>query len=357
MSKAKIAPGQRGLRSHNPDPRYCWKQPPADLRDRPDTIARATARRCRGMRRRPCARPPACRCRCSAYCLRDRRQSLARNASAERGPPQVPHHLRVGAELDVERQIGRADNRAESSRSVDGKDLAHGAGPRSEQALPTRTCVAPIAMAVSKSALIPIDSTLAPDLARPAPPSARNTVPAARPPAECAIRPSIASPCTSRQRSTNATASSGANAGLLRLEPDIDLDQQPRLLAGPLHLRLERDGDLLAVDRLDHVEQRHRLARLVGLQRPDQMQFYAVIGSPERGPFGLRLLHPVLAEHPLAGVEERAHLVGGEGLATRPPAPPAPAAGRSGGAPARCGRGSSSSRSAASSIALPVDRF
>ncbi len=70
---------------------------------------------------------------------------------------------------------------------------------------------------------------------------------------------------------------------LLRLEPDIDLhiDRQPA--PRPLHLGLQHARELVAIDGLDHIEQRHRLARLVGLQRPDQMQFYAVIGSPQLG--------------------------------------------------------------------------
>ena len=45
----------------------------------------------------------------------------------------------------------------------------------------------------------------------------------------------------------------------------------------------ERGGDLLAVDRFDHVERLDRLARLVALQRADQVQFDASCRSPRRG--------------------------------------------------------------------------
>ena len=46
----------------------------------------------------------------------------------------------------------------------------------------------------------------------------------------------------------------------------------------------------------------HRLARLVGLQRADQAQLQR---PPALAPAGHRLLHPVLAEHPLAGRQHR----------------------------------------------------
>ena len=47
------------------------------------------------------------------------------------------------------------------------------------------------------------------------------------------ISPSIASPCTSRQRCTKATASRGLDAGLLRLRAGVDLHVEPRRLALP----------------------------------------------------------------------------------------------------------------------------
>jgi hypothetical protein len=45
------------------------------------------------------------------------------------------------------------------------------------------------------------------------------------------------------------------------------------------------------------------------------MQFYALIGCPQVGPFGRRLLHAVLAEDALPGFEEWHDLISGKGLA------------------------------------------
>ena len=50
---------------------------------------------------------------------------------------------------------------------------------------------------------------------------------------------------------------------------------------------------------MDGIEQRQRLARLVGLQRTDEMQLDVREFACERAPFGLRLLHAVLPEDAL----------------------------------------------------------
>jgi hypothetical protein len=60
-----------------------------------------------------------------------------------------------------------------------------------------------------------------------------------------------------------------------------------------------------AIDRMDRVEQRHGVRRLVRLKLPDQMQTDIVSRGLERGPFRRRLLHPVLAEHALASIDQR----------------------------------------------------
>ena len=90
------------------------------------------------------------------------------------------------------------------------------------------------------------------------------------------------------------------HAGLLRLLAGIDLHEEARALAGAFDLLGERARELRPVDGLDHVEQRDRLAHLVRLQRTDEMQLDAGWRSLQRRPFGVRLLHAVLAEAALA---------------------------------------------------------
>ena len=82
----------------------------------------------------------------------------------------------------------------------------------------------------------------------------------------------------------------------------------------PRHLPGELGGDLVAIDRLDDVEQRHCLLRLVGLQRSDQMQFDIGKFGLEDRPFRLGLLHPVFAEDAVAGFEQRPDGSGFESL-------------------------------------------
>ena len=94
------------------------------------------------------------------------------------------------------------------------------------------------------------------------------------------ISPSIASPCTSRQRATKATASRGAMPAFCGSSPILTWTKSRGVRPCLRDLLGQRGGDLLAVDRLDDVEQRHRLARLVGLQRPDQMQLDVGIVVP-----------------------------------------------------------------------------
>ena len=92
------------------------------------------------------------------------------------------------------------------------------------------------------------------------------------------------------------------HAGFLRLFSRIDLDEArrgPRVFVTQRHRQPRRQ--FRPVDAFDHVEQRHRLRHLVGLQRPDQVQHEVGPGRPPRRPPRHRLLHPVLAEHPLPG--------------------------------------------------------
>jgi hypothetical protein len=113
------------------------------------------------------------------------------------------------------------------------------------------------------------------------------------------ISPAIDSPYRSRQRAMKSSASSRQHARLLRLGAGVDFHEQQRravLLADFLGQRL---AQAWPVDRMDGVEQRHRLLRLVRLQRPDHVQFQVRVPSDERRPLGLGLLHAVLAEHAL----------------------------------------------------------
>jgi hypothetical protein len=103
-------------------------------------------------------------------------------------------------------------------------------------------------------------------------------------------------------------------ARLLRLGAGVDLDEEPRPAVLRRHLLRQRRGDLVAVDRLDDVEQLNRLLRLVGLQRPDEMQLDVGMVRLEVRPLPRRLLHPVLAEHAVAGVEHRRYIGLPEGL-------------------------------------------
>ena len=92
------------------------------------------------------------------------------------------------------------------------------------------------------------------------------------------------------------------HARLLRFGAGVDLHEQPRPALLPAHLLGEGRGDLRAVDGVDHVEQGHGLPRLVGLERTDEVELHIAVALPEAGPFVPRLLHPVFAEHALAGL-------------------------------------------------------
>ncbi len=107
------------------------------------------------------------------------------------------------------------------------------------------------------------------------------------------------------------------DAGLLRLLAGVELHEQ---LDQPVLLRQflgECLTQAVAIDRMDGVEQRHRVLGLIGLQRPDQMQRGAGMVFAQRRPFRLGLLHPVLAEMTLPGGQHRGDGVGKERLGDR----------------------------------------
>src|SRR5271154_102635 len=111
------------------------------------------------------------------------------------------------------------------------------------------------------------------------------------------------------------------HAGLLRLRPGIDLGEQHRAPALFGDLLGQRLGEAWPIDRMDGVEQNHRLLGLVRLQRADEMQFEAAIARAVTGkqwrPFGLGLLDAILAEHALPGSDDRLDRLGAKGFRDR----------------------------------------
>src|SRR5579872_5067792 len=92
------------------------------------------------------------------------------------------------------------------------------------------------------------------------------------------------------------------NPGLLRFLASVDLDVEARRRSPRLDGVGQRPRQPRPVERLDDVEQGERVLDLVRLQRADQPQFEPFAPA---GPAALGLLHPVLAEAPLARGEDR----------------------------------------------------
>ncbi len=107
------------------------------------------------------------------------------------------------------------------------------------------------------------------------------------------------------------------DAAFLRLVADVDLDEAVGALARRRDCRRERIDQRRPVDRMDDVEQRHRVARLVRLQLADEVEADARPCRDQRRPFRRRLLHPVLAEAALPGREQRFDRLGGVGFGNR----------------------------------------
>ena len=104
------------------------------------------------------------------------------------------------------------------------------------------------------------------------------------------------------------------DAGLLRLLAGVDLDEELQAPALLGHLLGDGCGDLGPVDGVDRIEQGDGLLGLVGLQRADQVQLDVGIALAQRRPLGLGLLHAVLAEQAMAGVEDGLDMLGAERL-------------------------------------------
>ncbi len=137
-------------------------------------------------------------------------------------------------------------------------------------------------------------------------PGRRNGSPAPRRPAECtSARPHRASARRGRARQAPA-ARPGRTPAFCGSSPVLTWMKSCSRLPCALHLLGERAGDLRPVDRVDGVEQLHRLLRLVRLQRADEMQLEIRELRFQLRPFALGLLHAVLAENALAGLQQRA---------------------------------------------------
>ena len=64
-------------------------------------------------------------------------------------------------------------------------------------------------------------------------------------------------------------------------------------------------GELRSIQRVNIVKECDRIAHLVGLQRPDQVQFKTTHARIECRKLDLGLLYPVLAEAPLPSLDQR----------------------------------------------------
>jgi len=106
-------------------------------------------------------------------------------------------------------------------------------------------------------------------------------------------------------------------AGLLLFFARVDLDKQFECATLFRHLRSKRLGELYPVYRMNCVEQRDRVAHLVGLQRSDQMELCIRKGLFEVPPFLERLLNAIFTKYPVAGVKYRANGIRAKRLADR----------------------------------------
>ena len=99
-------------------------------------------------------------------------------------------------------------------------------------------------------------------------------------------------------------------AALLRLVPDVHLDKQRHPAAHFVHRAGKRGQQRGAIERMDRVKQADRVLGLVRLQLANQVQANVGLRRDQRGPFALRLLHPVFAEHALPLIDQRLNRIG-----------------------------------------------
>jgi diguanylate cyclase (GGDEF)-like protein len=107
------------------------------------------------------------------------------------------------------------------------------------------------------------------------------------------------------------------HTGFLALGPGIDLNEEQGTARLFGYLFGQGLGEARPIERMDGIEQGHRLSRLVRLQRTDEMQFEPRITGDQRRPFGFGLLHPVFAEHALPRGNDRLNRLGAERFRNR----------------------------------------
>ena len=107
------------------------------------------------------------------------------------------------------------------------------------------------------------------------------------------------------------------HSGFLRLGAQIDLDQKLWRARFFFNRSGKRVGELGPIERLDHVEKAHSIASLIGLKRPDEVQFRSGKLGLKSRPFDHRLLNAILAKDTLSGREHRADRGGIKGLGDR----------------------------------------
>ena len=100
--------------------------------------------------------------------------------------------------------------------------------------------------------------------------------------------------------SNEGVAFLGHDTGFLRFRAGVHLNETVTPKPGRFHDPGKHLRQFRTIDGFDYIEQRDRGLNLVGLQRPDQVQFE--IGAPlaQRRPFGFGFLDPVFAENPLS---------------------------------------------------------
>ena len=94
------------------------------------------------------------------------------------------------------------------------------------------------------------------------------------------------------------------DARLLVFLARIHLNEKPRQRLSLFARFHQRQRELLAVERVEHIEKRQRIVELVGLQGSDQMKFGIGKACAKRRPFRRRFLHAVLAEDALPGLDQ-----------------------------------------------------
>ena len=95
------------------------------------------------------------------------------------------------------------------------------------------------------------------------------------------------------------------DTGFLRLRTGIDFGKERRPLLLFTELLRKRFAKACPIDRMDRVEKRDRLFRLVRLQWSDEMQLRARVFREQSWPLCFRLLDAVLAKDALTGADGR----------------------------------------------------